>query len=147
MATRLFTLQAAETVLPSVEADLRLAVSIKPEYEGAEAELSTVAQRVAMVGGSLVNREQLIQVRARRDALAARLKELIEAIQEFGCLVKDLDTGLLDFPTLFRGEEVYLCWKLGEPGIRFWHRVQDGFQGRQPIDEEFLANHRGGPAN
>ena len=147
MAKRLFTVQEAESILPAVEADLRQAVSIKPQYADAEAELNAVAQRVTMSGGALVNREQLIHVRGRRDALAARLKELIDAIQEFGCLVKDLDNGLLDFPTLFRDEEVYLCWKLGEPGIVYWHRIQDGFRGRQRIDADFLANHRGEPPN
>jgi hypothetical protein len=57
--------------------------------------------------------------------------------------VKDLDIGLVDFPTTFNGVEVYLCWKLGEPGIEFWHGVEEGFRGRKPIDREFLENHRG----
>ena len=68
---------------------------------------------------------------------------ILPFIQENGVVVKDLDIGLIDFPTLFRGEEVYLCWKLGETGIRFWHGLDEGFRGRKPIDEEFLANHRG----
>ena len=58
-------------------------------------------------------------------------------------LVKDLDSGLIDFPTLFRGDEVYLCWKLGESGIGFWHKIEDGFPGRKPIDQDFKDNHRG----
>jgi hypothetical protein len=81
--------------------------------------------------------------RSRRDAAGAMLKNSIEAVQETGCLVKDLDIGLVDFPTLFRGVEVYLCWKLGEPGIEFWHGIEEGFRGRKPIDREFLDNHRG----
>ena len=51
--------------------------------------------------------------------------------------MKDLDTGLVDFPTLFRGQEVYLCWKLGEPSIEYWHSVDQGFRGRKPIDRDF----------
>ena len=62
---------------------------------------------------------------------------------ETGCLVKDLDKGLVDFPTLFRGEEVYLCWKMDEPAIQFWHSVEEGFSGRKQIDQEFRDNHRG----
>ena len=65
------------------------------------------------------------------------LKQAIEKVHEFGCVVKDLDIGLIDFPTLFQGEEVYLCWKLGEAGIRFWHGVNEGFRGRKPIDAGF----------
>ena len=59
-------------------------------------------------------------------------------MQEIGCLIKDLDIGLIDFPTTYRGEEVYLCWKLGEPGIEYWHGVDEGFRGRKPIDQDFL---------
>jgi hypothetical protein len=49
----------------------------------------------------------------------------------------------VDFPTLFRGVEVYLCWKLGESGIEFWHGVDEGFRGRKPIDQDFLDHHEG----
>jgi hypothetical protein len=79
----------------------------------------------------------------RRESSALRLKDVLEKIQEFGCLVKDLDIGLIDFPTLLNGEEVYLCWKLGESGIQFWHGVQEGFRGRKAIDHEFIAQHQG----
>jgi hypothetical protein len=83
--------------------------------------------------------------RDRRDKLAQRLKSAIEQMQEFGCVVKDLDTGLVDFPTLFRGVEVYLCWKLGESRIEYWHGMEEGFRGRKAIDKDFLENHRGDP--
>ena len=91
----------------------------------------------------LVDRELALAGKARRDAAAARLRDLIERIQEFGCVVKDLDTGLVDFPTLFRGTEVYLCWKLGETAIAFWHGVEEGFRGRKAIDQDFRDHHRG----
>jgi hypothetical protein len=48
--------------------------------------------------------------------------------------VKDLDIGLLDFPALLNNEEVYLCWRLGEERIRFYHSQEEGFSGRKPID-------------
>jgi hypothetical protein len=59
-------------------------------------------------------------------------------------VVKDLDTGLLDFPTLYQGREVYLCWRLGESQINYWHGVDEGFAGRKAIDDDFLANHGDG---
>jgi len=58
--------------------------------------------------------------------------------------VKDLDIGLVDFPTLFRGAEVYLCWRLGEPAIQFWHGVDEGFAKRKAIDQDFRDHHNGG---
>ena len=51
-----------------------------------------------------------------------------------GCIIKDLDVGLLDFPSVIDNEEVYLCWKLGEDRIRFYHRQDEGFAGRKPLD-------------
>jgi hypothetical protein len=102
-----------------------------------------MAHRVSMMGGMAMDRDKAIDARNRRDAVAAKLRGAVEQVQELGCVVKDLDTGLIDFPTLFRGEEVYLCWRLGEPAIGFWHGVDEGFRGRKAIDQDFLENHRG----
>ena len=66
--------------------------------------------------------------------LAETLKSALEKIQATGCVVKDLDIGLLDFPAMINDEEVYLCWRLGEERIRFWHRQDEGFAGRKPLD-------------
>ena len=95
---------------------------------------------------ALVDRTQAIATRTRRDETAAQLRNAIEQIQEIGCVVKDLDIGLIDFPTVFRGREVYLCWKLGEGAIEYWHGVDEGFRGRKAIDRDFLDHHRGDPA-
>lgn len=59
---------------------------------------------------------------------------LIHKILETGVLIKDINLGLLDFPALKDGREVYLCWQYGEEDIAFWHEVEAGFAGRQPID-------------
>ena len=87
------------------------------------------------------------KTRNRRDAARPKLRAAIEKFQESGCLVKDLEKGLVDFPTLFRGEEVYLCWKLGEAYIEFWHGTHEGFRGRKAIDQDFLDHHRGDRAH
>lgn len=140
---RFFTLQQAEKLLPQVETAIRDAISLKSEYQQAEAEWETFSRRVTMLGGVLVDHSKLRKQKDRRESLALRLQTALEEIHEYGCVVKDLDIGLIDFPTQFHGEEVYLCWKLGESGIQFWHGVQEGFRGRKPIDQEFLAHHRG----
>jgi hypothetical protein len=140
---RYFTLQQAERLLPEVESSIRDAISYKAEYQQAEEEWQNFLSRVTMQGGMLVDHSKLMEPRRRRESSAHGLKETLDKIQEYGCVVKDLDVGLIDFPTLFHGEEVYLCWKLGESGIRFWHGVQEGFRGRKAIDAEFLAEHRG----
>jgi hypothetical protein len=140
---RFFTLHQAEQLLPEVESAIRDAISLKSDYQQAEAEWQSFTRRVMMQGGVLVDHSRLGEQKNQREAIAHRLQEALEKIHEFGCLVKDLDIGLIDFPTQFRGEEVYLCWKLGESGIRFWHGINEGFRGRKPIDEDFLEHHRG----
>lgn len=145
--SRRFTLEQAESLLPDIEITIRDAVSSKTSFAEAESALQAITQRVMMLGGVLVDRNVVQNNKTRRDNSAERLKTAIEKIQEMGCVIKDIDVGLVDFPTLFRGEEVYLCWKLGESGIRLWHGTSEGFAGRKPIDDDFLENHRGDAAN
>lgn len=141
---RFFTLLEAEGFLPEVERLLRSSIQAKQDYESGDSELNQIAQRITLMGGIAIKREDVVASRTRKDSSARVLKAAMERIEEIGCQVKDLETGLIDFPTLYRDREVYLCWKLGESGIRFWHHIEDGFRGRQPINSEFLANHRGG---
>jgi len=140
---RFFTLQQAEKVLPDIASAIREAISLKEQYQRLESEWQDFSQRVAVMGGVRIDRGQFMEQKNDREQAARALKEAIDKVHEYGCLVKDLDIGLIDFPTLFQGEEVYLCWKLGEAGIGFWHGVQEGFQGRKAIDSGFLEHHRG----
>jgi len=66
---------------------------------------------------------------------ARSLARAVDAIASHGAEVKDLDEGLIDFPALHHGETVLLCWRLGEDEIRYWHRLEDGFAGRRPVEE------------
>jgi hypothetical protein len=138
-----FTLAEAQRLIPEIDRLLRTALDSKAAYEQAERTIQEFNERVMMQGGVMVDRRRVLDNRSRRDTAAGHLREAIEAVQETGCLIKDLDTGLVDFPTLFRGVEVYLCWKLGEAGIEFWHGVDEGFRGRKPIDKDFLDHHQG----
>jgi hypothetical protein len=142
MAKR-FTLDEAQQLIPEVERVLRTAVDARATYQQAENALQAMNERIMLQGGMVVNREKALEAKARREQSAAVLRNAVESVQQLGCLVKDLDTGLVDFPTLFRGVEVYLCWKLGESGIDYWHGVDEGFRGRKAIDQDFLDNHEG----
>lgn len=143
MMPRFFTLLQAEKLLPEVAAAIREAIAAKEEYEEAETEWQNITRRVAVLGGVQVDRARWMERKKRREDAAQGVEQAVEKIHDFGCVVKDLDIGLIDFPTLFQGQEVYLCWKLGEPSIQFWHGVDEGFRGRKPIDAGFLAQHRG----
>lgn len=71
-----------------------------------------------------------------------RFYSLVDEIHEMGCFLKDIETGLVDFYTLYQGRVVYLCWKLGEPEVGFWHEVGRGFAYRQPMirDDELESS-------
>jgi hypothetical protein len=138
-----FTLTEAESLLPRLGLALREALELKSRYVEDERVVRAHFERVMLMGGMVVDREAIRTARVKRDDDAARLREVLENIQETGCVVKDLDIGLLDFPCLYRGREVYLCWKLGETGIEYWHGVEEGFAGRKPIDRDFRQHHRG----
>jgi hypothetical protein len=88
-----------------------------------------------VLGGTSPPLADLLRKKTEHDEAAERLVEIVNRIQETGVLVKDLDIGLVDFPSLLEGEEIYLCWKLGEDHIDFWHGVDEGFTGRKPIDD------------
>jgi hypothetical protein len=138
-----FTHEEARRFLPVVGRLLREAVALKAEYQEAERQIQALSGQITLMGGMVVDRSRVLNARVQRDEAAARLKNALEKVEETGCLVKDLDIGLVDFPTLFRGREVYLCWKLGEDDIAFWHGVDEGFAGRKPIDRDFLDHHEG----
>ena len=140
MAKR-FTLTEAQRPIPQMERLLRDAIERKAAYEDAEREIHTMQQRVMMMGGVSVDRDHVTALNQRREEAASQLRAAIEGVQEEGVQIKDLDVGLIDFPTLYRGAEVLLCWKLGERKIEYWHDTEEGFRGRKPIDQDFLDNH------
>jgi hypothetical protein len=135
MATRTFTLQDAQMLLPTLESLLRSAIQCKKLIEDVEAEVQNVAHRVFLNGGTLVNVVHVARRKAERERAVQRAKDAIAEIHATGVQVKDIDIGLLDFPCKVEGEIVLLCWKLGEEKITHWHSTEEGFAGRKPIDE------------
>ena len=96
--------------------------------------LNAVANRIMLMGGMTIGYERVARLRSDHNRQIAQIKAALGRIQATGCVVKDLDTGLVDFPAILKNEEVYLCWRLGEDRIRFYHRQDEGFAGRKPID-------------
>ncbi len=139
-----FRLEEATRLLPKVAPLIKRAVALKRAHDEAQGALDAINQKVAMSGGMMVDRGRLLEQRSQRQTAAQQLNEVLEEVAGIGCEVKDLDMGLIDFPALYHGNEVCLCWRLGEKSIEYWHGTHEGFHGRKPIDEEFLANHEGG---
>jgi hypothetical protein len=143
---RHFTLDEARALLPVVGRSIRDAVQAKERYQAAETWLHDLSQRIMMQGGMMVDTAAAEAWKSQREANAQTLRSSMEKLEETGVVVKDLDIGLVDFPTLYRGEEVYLCWRMDEADIDYWHGVHEGFAGRKAIDQVFVDNHRGGDA-
>ncbi len=140
---RYFSLREARAALPAVSRDIRDAVQAKGRYQQADGALQELGQRILMRGGIMVDTAAAEAWKSQRDSGAQTLKNTLGRIEDLGVVVKDLDVGLIDFPTLYRGEEVYLCWRMYEADIDFWHGTQEGFAGRKLIDGEFLSHHSG----
>ena len=134
---RYFTLEEAQSLLPVVEALLKRALEAKSAAEELEEKLQALAQKVFLMGGMLLDIERARRNRAAYEAHMQQAKDSLAEIDAIGVQVKDLDTGLLDFPCSVEGETVLLCWKMGESSIGFWHTLDGGFRGRQPVDERF----------
>ena len=62
------------------------------------------------------------------------VRRILVELTEAGIVVRDVDRGLIDFPSVRDGQEVYLCWQLGEEHVAWWHDLESGFSGREPID-------------
>jgi hypothetical protein len=136
---RLFTLTEAERARRDIEPFLVEAMACRKKLSGLENDLSAVSARIMMMGGVIVPHEKLAALRVEHQQLAESLKTSLNRILETGCVIKDLDVGLLDFPAVIDNEDVYLCWKLGEDRIRFYHRQDEGFSGRKPLDPRDLG--------
>ncbi|HWM85445.1 MAG TPA: DUF2203 domain-containing protein [Kofleriaceae bacterium] len=67
--------------------------------------------------------------------LVETLREQVDEIQATGCVIKDIEVGLVDWPALHHGREVLLCWKYGEREVGWWHDLESGFAGRRPVSE------------
>ncbi|MGH9321164.1 MAG: DUF2203 domain-containing protein [Vicinamibacteria bacterium] len=127
MQKRFFTVGEANELIPFLSTRVRDLRLLHQELllRGADAGSS---QEMMLRGGT--------PVPARYLSLLCNLQNLVEDICSHGCHLKDLDSGLVDFPTLWEGREVYLCWKLGEPHVGYWHEIEAGFAGRQSLEIE-----------
>jgi hypothetical protein len=137
---RLFTLTEAERARQELEPFLLEAMDCRKKLAGLETDLSAVAARITMMGGVIVPYEKLAVLRVEHNQLADTMKSALNRILETGCVIKDLDVGLLDFPSRINNEEVYLCWRVGEDRIRFYHRQDEGFASRKPLEPRDLGS-------
>jgi len=128
---RLFTLDEATALLPRLRELLAAMRETSASVERVQSELAGLSRAASSDGHLLV--AQMERRRREVQALNERLNASLEELSEMGCELKGLEEGLIDFPAQRDGRTVYLCWKLGEERIDWWHDLDTGFAGRQPL--------------
>lgn len=136
MADKHFTLEEANRLLSRLAPILEQLITARREIGAKQHKMEGLRAHVRGNGATAEGRA-FAKLKEELESMAQELRQGIERIHAFGCLVKDLDTGLIDFPALRQGQEVFLCWKLGEERIGFWHTPEEGFSGRKPLGGEF----------
>ena len=132
MRPRTFTLDEASSLLPRLSELLLQTQECKLRHDQHQDQIAEYTRRMSS-NGDILERD-LNETRQELAKAAAELSSLVEKVQGMGCELKDIDQGLIDFRAEREGREVYLCWKLGEPDIRWWHDLESGFAGRQPLE-------------
>ncbi|MFD2169347.1 DUF2203 domain-containing protein [Tumebacillus lipolyticus] len=129
---RYFTLAEANALVSELEPLLRDLQAMKCEIQRKYQKLQEA--KLAVVGAAIVPDDLFFTEEAELEFLVFSANSLLRQIQSTGVEIKDIDTGLCDFYSIQNGEEVLLCWRLGEPEILYWHGVYEGFIGRKPLD-------------
>jgi hypothetical protein len=133
VAPRHFTRDEANALLDEVRPLTERLVEHRAALVAAQAERTQVALQIAGNGGGVdVTAAAGLDEQIALDH--AGVARCVNAIHELGGVVKDLDTGLVDFPAQVEGREAFLCWRLGEDEITHWHGIDEGFSGRKPLD-------------
>ncbi len=140
-----FSLEEAQTLVPVLESLMKNAMEAKERAESIAQELQSLSQRIFMNGGTLVRIAEVAKRRAQQDKAVQQVKDTLAEIDSIGVQVKDLETGLLDFPCRLGDDVVLLCWKMGETEIQHWHTMDSGFSSRQSVDERFRRPHKQKP--
>jgi hypothetical protein len=128
---RHFTLEEATSLLPRLTEILLAMQARKRELDRLRQDLAEAAAQAA--GDGHLRERDLAQKRTAVEAAASALSGMARQITDLGCELKGIDEGLIDFRARREGREVHLCWRLGEERIAFWHDLEAGFEGRQPL--------------
>ena len=126
-----FTREEAEALLPQISVVLR---EIQVKYESVlQTQEELDALRMQAAGNGYHLQDRIMNLQRELSQQAQTLRKLLDELTGFGCVLKDPERGLIDFLSFRNGREIYLCWYIGEERINFWHDLEAGFAGRQPL--------------
>jgi hypothetical protein len=125
----LFTVDQANTILPKVKKRFDEILFCKNNVIDIQEELQNLSD-------SNCTFEKFITKKQELNHAVTSLYSMIQKLEDMGVMIKSVDEGLLDFPSIRYDEEIWLCWKFGENQVKFWHGKEEGFMGRKPIPQE-----------
>src|SRR5687768_5379393 len=128
---KLFSIEEANALIPAIAEIMTRVRERKQELDRYQEQVNEIGAKARGNGHTRQSSLRKNEADARRAADA--LNKAIEEVTALGIEVKDLEQGLVDFPHERDGKIVYLCWRLGEPSIGWWHEIEAGFRGRQPL--------------
>src|SRR5688572_18905037 len=134
---RTFTVDEANRMLPLVR---RIAQDIMEQH--ARWREVVDACEIAAAGGQRTAPGEIETLQRRAQALAAEIDGYVRELHDLGVRATGFEAGLVDFPGEIDGRPVYLCWRVGEPSVQFWHEENAGFAGRQPLVADALTPDR-----
>lgn len=139
MAKKYFTREEADALLPVIQEELKSMQALKQDFDQKyrhREKLRMSLQRQRQ-GGSQESRDHntVFRLEARLDFIEIEMRTHIYNIHRNGALLKNVDSGLVDFPAIIDSKEVLLCWKWGEPSVQYYHTAEKGFAGRKKIGE------------
>lgn len=120
-----FTVEEANDSIPELTGKIRTLLELKDVLESMRIELEPFFKAIPSNGG---DKTAFLNLQVGEE-----FKKIVDNIEKRGCFLKGLDPPLIDFPHILNGREVYLCWKYDEKEITYWHEVESGFDGRQPL--------------
>lgn len=121
-----FTVEKANAALVLIRPLMGQLLEIRQAILEKQPDLEPILQKILGNGGSSLASEVAMEV--------AEMQDLVLQIQSTGALFKDLSSGLVDFLSKREGRDVFLCWRFGEDSVRYWHDLDAGFAGRQPVE-------------
>jgi hypothetical protein len=132
LGKKYFTVAEANTMLPLVRAIVQDITQLDRDLRERSERLARLrpSERITIADPY---HEEMQQVQAEFERDRERMDEYFQELRRLGIELKDPQTGLIDFPARMEGRDVYLCWRLGEPEVGYWHDLQAGFAGRQKI--------------
>ncbi len=128
---KLFSVDLANRMLPLVRAIVTDLVNLSQEVAERRKHLNQLMLGRELEAGDIYDAE-LAEVERSVQRDSHRLREFVEELRQLGVEAKGHD-GAVDFPTMLDGRRAYLCWKLGEPEVSYWHELDAGFAGRKPL--------------